>query len=68
MAKKLLEEMADAEDAAGSVSVGGLAVDAGLYPGAILTRPECPFNYCDQPKPYEACKEGCRHRIRTELK
>lgn len=29
MAKKLLEEMADAEDAAGSVSVGGLAVDAG---------------------------------------
>lgn len=30
-------------------------------PQAVFNRPECPFHYCDQPAPYEACKEKCRH-------
>lgn len=28
---------------------------------AIFNRPECPFHYCDQLAPYEACQEKCRH-------
>ena len=27
----------------------------------ILSRPECPFNYCDQPAPFAACKDRCHH-------
>jgi hypothetical protein len=26
-----------------------------------LSRPECPFNYCDQPSPYNECQPVCRH-------
>lgn len=27
----------------------------------IFSRPECPFNYCDQREQYAACQTKCRH-------
>jgi hypothetical protein len=30
-------------------------------PAITLTRPECPFNYCDQPAPHRSCFPYCRH-------
>lgn len=30
-------------------------------PMAVFNRPECPFNYCDQPAPYTACQVVCHH-------
>lgn len=30
---------------------------------AVHSMPECPFNYCDQAPPHEACKDRCRHAV-----
>lgn len=30
-------------------------------PMTVFNRPECPFHYCDQAPPYEACQSKCRH-------
>lgn len=30
-------------------------------PPAVFNRPECPFNYCDQPAPHAACQVVCHH-------
>lgn len=31
-------------------------------PMAVFNRPECPFSYCDQAPPYEACKDRCHYK------
>ncbi len=35
--------------------------DTDFEAGGVLTRPECPFNYCDTPPPHDDCRNKCHH-------
>ncbi len=41
--------------------ISGILASLKDVPPAIFNRLECPFHYCDQPAPHDACKDKCRH-------